>query len=609
MVDRYNTGNPVPSNTMKDLSDNALTFDDFINKPSGMTVSRSGKNIPVLLDLMKTLSFTDTGTVNSVVISGITLTAGNIITVSDIVATNTGPATITINGGEPVPITAMGGAVLQGNELVAGGEIVLVITETGATLNATTAGNLPVAPGTASGHAATIGQLTAIDEATLKTGNNFSEIAAAGPAAQAAAKGNLGITDDGGDSAGALKIVNNLSEIAEAGMEAQAAARENLGITTAAGALLVENNLSEIAAAGTEAQAAARENIGAPANNVVLKIGNNFSEIAAAGIDAQVAARENIGATDGTGLLTTSKNLSEIKDAGPAAQAAARDNLDIQPADGVLLAVNNLSEIAAAGPTAQAAAQANLGITGGGDNEGGAGQLLGTMLITTSGTYNLLAGTNTIYAEICAGGGGGQYAFATTALQRAYGLPGISSDSFLVSFSKSALSTASENTIIITIGGGGAGEATSSSSVLPAGGATIIDNSSFISLAGAPQLLVGTGFRSVENISSPTSVILSYRVIVNQQGVANQKLVNEITTTGSVNVLRRKNAGALNAANICVGFGPSVTSNYILMPKPMCFFEYGQYGMGGSEFSVGASYPGTVGSPGTAGAVMLFMYS
>lgn len=31
MSQRYNTGNPRPSNSMKDLNDNALAYDDFLN--------------------------------------------------------------------------------------------------------------------------------------------------------------------------------------------------------------------------------------------------------------------------------------------------------------------------------------------------------------------------------------------------------------------------------------------------------------------------------------------------------------------------------------------------------------------------------------------------
>lgn len=34
MDKRYNTGNPRPSNSMKDLNDNAMAYDDFLNSES-----------------------------------------------------------------------------------------------------------------------------------------------------------------------------------------------------------------------------------------------------------------------------------------------------------------------------------------------------------------------------------------------------------------------------------------------------------------------------------------------------------------------------------------------------------------------------------------------
>jgi hypothetical protein len=143
------------------------------------------------------VQFVDAGTLNEVVITGPALTAGEIVTVAGIVATNTGPVTIAINGAAPVPITAMGGGALQGNELVASSEIVLVITATGATLIATSGGNLPVAPGINPGHAATLGQLNDLKSDTLQITNNLSEIAAEGPASQAIAQANLGIPGGG----------------------------------------------------------------------------------------------------------------------------------------------------------------------------------------------------------------------------------------------------------------------------------------------------------------------------------------------------------------------------------------------------------------------------
>lgn len=40
MVNRYNTGNPRPSNSMKDLSDNAQAYDDFMNSDSDTFIDR-----------------------------------------------------------------------------------------------------------------------------------------------------------------------------------------------------------------------------------------------------------------------------------------------------------------------------------------------------------------------------------------------------------------------------------------------------------------------------------------------------------------------------------------------------------------------------------------
>lgn len=42
MTQRYNTGNPRPSNSMKDLNDNALAYDDFLNSESDTFVDRMG---------------------------------------------------------------------------------------------------------------------------------------------------------------------------------------------------------------------------------------------------------------------------------------------------------------------------------------------------------------------------------------------------------------------------------------------------------------------------------------------------------------------------------------------------------------------------------------
>ncbi|HHL7673030.1 TPA: hypothetical protein ACQ82X_002150, partial [Klebsiella pneumoniae] len=40
MVNRYNTGNPRPSNSMKDLSDNAQAYDDFMNSENDTFIDR-----------------------------------------------------------------------------------------------------------------------------------------------------------------------------------------------------------------------------------------------------------------------------------------------------------------------------------------------------------------------------------------------------------------------------------------------------------------------------------------------------------------------------------------------------------------------------------------
>ncbi|WP_447868820.1 right-handed parallel beta-helix repeat-containing protein [Rahnella aceris] len=48
MTQRYNTDNPVPSNAMMDLNDNAIVLDEFVNNASGNTITRKGVIVPVL---------------------------------------------------------------------------------------------------------------------------------------------------------------------------------------------------------------------------------------------------------------------------------------------------------------------------------------------------------------------------------------------------------------------------------------------------------------------------------------------------------------------------------------------------------------------------------
>ncbi|MDG3485887.1 GDSL family lipase, partial [Klebsiella pneumoniae] len=51
MSNRYNTGNPRPSNSMKDLNDNALAYDDFMLSEEGAFVDRLGNEVPTLKGL------------------------------------------------------------------------------------------------------------------------------------------------------------------------------------------------------------------------------------------------------------------------------------------------------------------------------------------------------------------------------------------------------------------------------------------------------------------------------------------------------------------------------------------------------------------------------
>ncbi|HEB4940506.1 TPA: hypothetical protein R0J09_001084 [Klebsiella quasipneumoniae] len=48
MAQRYNTGNPRPSNSMKDVNDNALVYDDFLNSDADEVIDRLGKSMPTI---------------------------------------------------------------------------------------------------------------------------------------------------------------------------------------------------------------------------------------------------------------------------------------------------------------------------------------------------------------------------------------------------------------------------------------------------------------------------------------------------------------------------------------------------------------------------------
>ena len=56
MSNRYNTGNPRPSNSMKDLNDNALAYDDFMLSEEGTFVDRLGNQVPTLKGLSEIMS-------------------------------------------------------------------------------------------------------------------------------------------------------------------------------------------------------------------------------------------------------------------------------------------------------------------------------------------------------------------------------------------------------------------------------------------------------------------------------------------------------------------------------------------------------------------------
>lgn len=53
MDKRYNTGNPRPSNSMKDLNDNALAYDDFLNSESDTFIDRFGNAKDTMIGLLK----------------------------------------------------------------------------------------------------------------------------------------------------------------------------------------------------------------------------------------------------------------------------------------------------------------------------------------------------------------------------------------------------------------------------------------------------------------------------------------------------------------------------------------------------------------------------
>ncbi|BBR05456.1 hypothetical protein WP3S18C02_27260 [Klebsiella quasipneumoniae] len=56
MVNRYNTGNPRPSNSMKDLSDNAQAYDDFMNSEDDTFIDRLENEKDTLVGAQKKMA-------------------------------------------------------------------------------------------------------------------------------------------------------------------------------------------------------------------------------------------------------------------------------------------------------------------------------------------------------------------------------------------------------------------------------------------------------------------------------------------------------------------------------------------------------------------------
>ncbi|HBX7937370.1 TPA: GDSL family lipase, partial [Klebsiella pneumoniae] len=56
MDKRYNTGNSRPSNSMKDLNDNALAYDDFLNSESDTFIDRFGNAQDTIIGATKKMA-------------------------------------------------------------------------------------------------------------------------------------------------------------------------------------------------------------------------------------------------------------------------------------------------------------------------------------------------------------------------------------------------------------------------------------------------------------------------------------------------------------------------------------------------------------------------
>jgi hypothetical protein len=532
------------------------------------------------------LTYPDTGAANAIAINtaAVVLVIGEIFTVTNIVANNTGATTISINSATPIEIVGMGTSNLQGGEIVTGCDLALLINSVGTvTLISTSNGSLPVKTATQSNQAVTLEQLNTDQLLDLKTANNLSEIATAGSAAQLAARNNLAIPVP----ATFLQTSNDLSEIAAQGSTAQSNARTNLGVNTS-NFLQTANNLSEIATAGPTAQTAARTNIGAQQSGTSLQTANNLSEIATAGSTAQSAARTNLG-VDTTQFLLKTNNLSEIATAGTSAQSAARTNIGAQQNGISLITSNLLSEISALGSTAQATAQSNLGISGGGSS---IGRFLGTLLLTSSGTYTLATGCRLIIAEMTSGGSGSGGIPGTSSTQWGISAPGFPGSWMIIQFLVSQLSTSGTNQISVTIGSAGVGTTTTGGT----SGATLIDAGSVAACPGVTGGPVGSAITTTASLVLPRAYpsvalsIISPAVLIASKTQDHILSISPLYGSIAGNPLPYSSTSASNSVGISY-FSEGV---------------YGQAAPGGFNASSSALRSGASGSQG---AVRLWMYS
>ena len=139
----------------------------FIVDATGQTAIDDGTTATLIANLQRAIATynvsLDSGVVNALAVTlNPPLAAyvpGMLLSVENIIATNTGTATVSANGLAAIPIVSAFGA-LQGGELFAGTGAILRINAagTGAELIQTTGGTLPVKAATAAGQAVNLGQ-------------------------------------------------------------------------------------------------------------------------------------------------------------------------------------------------------------------------------------------------------------------------------------------------------------------------------------------------------------------------------------------------------------------------------------------------------------------